>query len=175
MDDLVAFCSRDYFVFLVVLVVSRGMDFLSTWVATPNLALEANPLARRLGWGWGAAVNLVLCIAFALSPLPAIVVATTSVLVAARNFQSAWLMRVLGEEAYRGWMSEQVGQTPIGLYLFCLFSQGILVASVGAVLMLFSDSEEVSFAVGMGIITYAVAVVFYTLLARRRIRRKFQQ
>ena len=29
------------------------MDFLSTWVATPNLVLEGNPIAKKLGWRWG--------------------------------------------------------------------------------------------------------------------------
>ena len=30
---------------------SRGMDYLSTWVGTPRLELEANPLMGWLGWG----------------------------------------------------------------------------------------------------------------------------
>ena len=32
---------------------ARGMDFLSTWVATPNLVLEGNPIAKKLGWKMG--------------------------------------------------------------------------------------------------------------------------
>ena len=40
MEDPVPFGSRAYLVMLVLLVFSRGMDFLSTWVATPNLVLE---------------------------------------------------------------------------------------------------------------------------------------
>ena len=31
------------------MVFARGMDFLSTWLVTPTLKLEANPLARRVG------------------------------------------------------------------------------------------------------------------------------
>ena len=52
MDDLVQFNPRNYALFLGLLVAARGMDFLSTWIATPRLVLEANPLARRLGWRW---------------------------------------------------------------------------------------------------------------------------
>ena len=33
------------------MVFARGMDFLSTWLVTPTLALEANPLMRRMRWG----------------------------------------------------------------------------------------------------------------------------
>ena len=82
----------------LLLFVARGMDFLSTWVATPNLVLEGNPIAKKLGWKWGIPLNLALCVGLAFWPLPAIVISTTSVLVAARNFQSAWLMRSLGEQ-----------------------------------------------------------------------------
>ena len=88
------------------------MDFLSTWIATPNLVLEGNPLAKKLGWKWGVPLNVVICLALPLWPLSAIVVSTASVLVAARNFQSAWLMRSLGEEIYRRWHVERVRKQP---------------------------------------------------------------
>jgi hypothetical protein len=172
MDDPVAFASRDYFLMLALLVFSRGMDFLSTWVATPNLVLEGNPLAKRLGWKWGLAVNVVLCLVLAAWPLSAIVVATASVLVAARNFQSAWLMHSLGEEIYRQWYVERVRETRITLYLFCLAGNTLLTAGVGAALIYFSRLRWlVPFAIGMGMVAYAIAVAFYTLLALWRIRR----
>src|SRR5258705_11172524 len=98
MDDPVPLASRAYFVYLAVLVAGRGADFLSTWIATPNLVLEANPIAKKLGWRWGLVVNGALCGVFALWPLPAVIICTTSVLVASRNFQGAWLMRALGED-----------------------------------------------------------------------------
>jgi len=157
---------------LALLVFSRGMDFLSTWVATPNLVLEGNPLAKRLGWKWGLAVNVVLCLVLAAWPLSAIVVATASVLVAARNFQSAWLMHSLGEEIYRQWYVERVRETRITLYLFCLAGNTLLTAGVGAALIYFSRLRWlVPFAIGMGMVAYAIAVAFYTLLALWRIRR----
>src|SRR5258707_7633975 len=101
MEELVKFGSGPYCVLTALLVFSRGMDFLSTWIATPNLVLEGNPIAKKLGWKWGVPLNVVICLLIAMWPLSAIVVSTASVLVAARNFQSAWLMRSLGEESYR--------------------------------------------------------------------------
>jgi hypothetical protein len=171
MDDLLPFGSAFYFVVLGVLCFSRGADFLSTWVATPNLVLEANPIARKLGWKGGMALNVVLCLIFAAWPLPAIVISTTSLLVAARNFQSAWLMRSLGEEPYRCWVVERMRETPVFLYLFCVLAQSSLVASIGLALMYFSQVHLIPFAVGMGIVTYAVAVTLFTLLSLWRIRR----
>ena len=171
MEELLPFASAEYFLLLGVLLFSRGADFLSTWVATPNLVLEANPLSKMLGWRGGIIVNLAVCFAFALWPLPAIVISTTSLLVAARNFQSAWLMRSLGEETYRYWVVERMRETPVALYLFCLAAQSALFGSIGLTLMFFSPRSLIPFAMGMGIVTYAVAVTFFTLLSLWRIRR----
>src|SRR6266567_5821740 len=165
MNDLIPFGSRTYAEIFLLLLIARGMDFFSTWIATPNMVLEGNPIAKKLGWKWGIPINFVLCFAFAFWPLPAIVISTTSVLVAARNFQSAWLMRSLGEQLYRDWHVERVQETSITLYLFCLFGQTLLPAGVGAGVVYFSNRELVPWAIGLGIMGYALAVAFYTLLA----------
>jgi hypothetical protein len=172
MDELVPFGSRTYWLLFLLMLVSRGMDFLSTWVATPNMVLEGNPIAKKLGWRWGIPLNLGICFAFAFWQLPAIVISTTSVLVAARNFQSAWLMRSLGEHLYREWHVERVQETNISLYLFCLFAQTALTAGVGAAVIYFTwEKQPIVLAIGMGIIAYSIAVALYTLLGIIRLRR----
>jgi hypothetical protein len=173
MEDTVPFASREYLLFLLVLLLARGMDFLSTWVATPNLLLEGNPIARKLGWRWGVPVNVALCLSLACWPLPAIVVSTTSLLVAARNFQSAWLMRSMGEQRYREWHFERLRESGLPLYLVCLLGQTILVASVGFALAFIADAQraELPLAIGMGIVAYALAVFVFTLLGVWRFRR----
>ena len=180
MDDTTLFGSSKYFLMLVLLLFGRGMDFLSTWVATPNLALEGNPIAKKLGWRWGLLLNAVLVVILAMWPLSALVVATASVLVAARNFQSAWLMRSLGEDAYREWHVQRVRETRVTLHLFCLAGNTLLTAAVGAVLVYFSHTEAgrlelVPFAIGMGMIAYAIAVAVYSLLAIWRIHRAIKR
>ena len=175
--DFVPFASRTYGLLFLLLLTARGMDFLSTWVATPNLVLEGNPIAKSLGWRWGLPVNVCVCFLLAFWPLTAIVISTISVLVAARNFQSAWLMRSLGEEAYRDWHIARIQETRITLYLFCLAGNTLLTAGVGAGVIYFSnatwgaETPLVPFAIGLGIIGYAGAVAFYTLLAIWRLRR----
>ena len=171
MEEFVPFASRSYGLMFLLLAGARGMDFLSTWVATPNLVLEGNPIARRLGWKWGIPVNLGLCFGFAFWPLPAIVISTTSVLVAARNFQSAWLMRTLGEYQYREWHLERVRETRMILYLVCLFGQVLLIGGVGAAVIYFSGGQLVPLAIGLGIVAYVLAVAFYSLLGVWRLRR----
>ena len=147
------------------------MDFLSTWIATPNLVLEANPLAKKMGWRIGLVLNAVVCGLFALWPLPAVVIITTSLLVAARNFQSAWLMRSMGEHEYRLFMSERLLQAPRPLFLFCLFAQSSLLGLLGSALAWFAH-ELIPYAVGMGMVTYAFAILVYSLLSVWRARTK---
>ena len=170
-EDLVPFGSRSYALLGLLLLVSRGMDFLSTWVATPNMLLEGNPIAKKLGWKWGIPVNISMCFIFAFWPLPAIVISTTSVLVAARNFQSAWLMRSLGEQLYRDWHIERIQETSVTLFLSCLFAQTSLIAGLGGAVIFFSQQHLVPMGIGLGIIAYAIAVTFFTLLSIWRLRR----
>jgi hypothetical protein len=170
-DGFVSFASRDYWLMLALLLVGRGADFLSTWIATPNMVLEGNPIAKKLGWRWGIPMNLALCAGLAFWPLPAIVLTTTSVLVAARNFQSAWLMRSLGEHSYREWHVERVRETRVSLYVFCLLGQTALTASVGGAIVYFSADLLALQAVGIGIVAYAAAVTFFSMLSVWRMRR----
>src|SRR6478672_8304876 len=107
-DQILPFGSRGYFIFLGLLLFSRGMDFLSTWVATPNLALEGNPLAKWMGWRGGLIFNVLFSLFLAVWPLPAIMVSAMSLLVAARNFQNAWLMRSMGEASYSAFIHERL-------------------------------------------------------------------
>jgi hypothetical protein len=80
-------------------------------------------------------------------------------------------MRTSGEENYRTWFVERLEETTPGLFLFCLFAQTLLFAAVGGALIYFSGWQLVPFGIGMGIVAYAVAVTFYTMLALWRNRR----
>lgn len=171
-DEVAPFGSHAYNICFVLLLFARSMDFLSTWIATPNLVLEANPIARKLGWRGGIIVNFFLCVGFAFWPLTAVIISTTSVLVAARNFQLAWLMRSSGEDSYRAWFSERLEETPPSLFIFCLIAQTVLTGMVGGGLILFSRIDQwITIGIGMGIIGYAMAVLIFTLLSLWRSRR----
>jgi len=172
MDETIPFGSQEYFVFLALLVFGRGMDFLSTWVATPHLVLEGNPIAKWLGWKWGGLLNVVVCVFCAAAPLPAVIVSTTSLLVAARNFQGAWLMRTMGEHEYRFWMSERLAVGRRGLFVVCLFAQSALVAFIGAALIRYGGGLLIPVGAGYGLVIYGLAVLFYSLLSFVRRRKR---
>lgn len=171
MEETVPWAGRDYFILLLLLVLARSMDFLSTWIATPNLVLEGNPLAKKLGWRWGIAVNVIVCVVIARWPVTAVAISTTSALVAARNFQSAWLMHLMGEASYRDWHLSRIQETRVTVYLFCLAGNTLLVAAVGLAVVYFSGENWIPFSIGLGIVVYALAVAGFTSLAVWRILR----
>jgi hypothetical protein len=157
---------------LGLLLFARGADFLSTWVATPNLVLEGNPLAKKLGWKLGGVVNLVLCFALAFWTTTALVVATASLLVGAHNFHAAWLMRSMGEEAFQQWFAERISETRLRLYFICLLGETGLTGLVGVGVIHWSPMDSNVFAIGSGILAYSLIVLFYTSLSLWRLRRK---
>jgi hypothetical protein len=171
MPESLPFPSEAYFEMLAVLLAARGLDFLSTWLATPTLALEGNPIAKKLGWGPGAVVNVIICFVFASWPVPAVIIATTGVLVAAHNFHGAWLMRSMGEREYRLWFTDQLYRSRLALYFGCLFCETLLTTIVGAAIVWFSPSDSAPFAIGVGFMAYAILVLFYSVLGALRIRR----
>jgi hypothetical protein len=169
-EDAIPFASREYWTLFALAAFGRGMDFLSTWVATPNLLLEGNPLVRRLGWKWSGLLNLAICFLLSFWVVTALVVVTTSLLVAARNFQGAWTIRALGEHEYLAWRRQLRAAGGVGLYLGCVLAEAGLTALVGAALVVFTH-DVLPFSIGVGVIAYALALVFFTLLSLWRSRR----
>jgi hypothetical protein len=171
MADVVPFGSGDYLCWLLLLVFARGADLLSTWVATPNLILEGNPLVKKLGLKWSIAFNVVVCALAAFLPLGAIIGTTASLLVAARNFQAAWAVRTRGEEDYRIWREQRLSETPACLFLGCVFAEAFLLCLIGVALVWTSASAQIPLGIGLGILVYALAVAFFMTISLWRNRR----
>lgn len=169
-DQFLPFGSPGWWLFCGLIVFGRSCDLLSTYLASPNLVNEGNPVARWLGWKFGVPLNLGLAVGFAMWPLLAISLTTTSLLVAARNLQSAWLMRSLGEVNYRCWMADRLADSPRGLAWGCFLGEALLFGAVGTGLMVFAQWQLVPFAVGLGMAGYAAAVAVFTTIGVWRAR-----
>lgn len=170
LDEFSDFGGRSWAILALGVTAARACDLGSTWIATPRLTLEGNPIARRLGWRWGIPLNLLLALGFACWPLLSISLITTSCLVAARNLQSAWVMRTMGELNYRCWMSDRLLECPKGLAWGCFSGEALLVGGIGGGLMAFSEWKLVPFSIGLGMASYAFAVGLFSSLALWRSR-----
>jgi len=105
-------------------VLGRGADMVSTWIATPRLELEGNPIARWVGWRWGLVLNLLFVSCW---PTLAVAPSPTGLLVVALNLQHAWVIRFVGESGCRCWLPAHIVRSKAGLVLFCFLGEGALV------------------------------------------------
>ncbi|MBN8247848.1 MAG: hypothetical protein J0L84_10435 [Verrucomicrobia bacterium] len=170
LEDLLAPGSGSWWLMAAVVGFGRFCDLGSTFLATPRLLLEGNPVARRLGWRLGLPVNVLLVAGAACWPLLAVSLTTTSLLVAARNLQSAWLMRSMGEPAYRAWMGGRLALAPRGLARACFTGEALMFLLVGGALMWFARWQLIPFGIGLGIASHGMAVLVFTTLALWRLR-----
>ena len=170
-DQFVPFGSERYFIVLALALFSRGMDLLSTWITSPRLVGEGNPIAKWMGWRGGIISSVIFSAVVAVWPLPAIVVSVMSLLVAARNFQAAWMVRSMGEAAYAMFIHERMAATQPGLFVFCMAAQSGIFALVGGALVWTTPAASIAATVGWGIVGFAFANITFTMLSLWRNRR----
>jgi hypothetical protein len=82
-----------------LLLLARLGNVGSTYLLSPTLKLEANPIVRRLRWPFAGATILIAVLPY--YSLPAgVAVLITSLLVCASNTTRLWLVRTMGESEY---------------------------------------------------------------------------
>ncbi len=150
---------------LAAVGMGRLADMTSTWLGTPGLRNEGNPVAKWLGWRRGILLNVLVAPVVACWPMLAVSLATTSCMVAARNLHMAWIMRMMGEEAYREWFGGWMHAAPRILFLGCHWGESLLAGALGGALAGLGPPHVVSFGVGVGMIAYGFAVFVFTTLA----------
>lgn len=154
-----------------LLLLARIGDIGSTYLATPKLLLESNPVARKLRWPFA-----VMTLGVALLPYfmlqAGIVILTASLLVTASNFGKVWFIRTLGEQAYYDFVAQMAARSrPIEPLLFTSLS-ALALALIGGLLMLFYPTEsQAAYWIGYGFVIYAVVAVVYGCHGYWRMRR----
>src|SRR5438046_10429367 len=82
----------------VVILIGRIGDIGSTYLVTPGLRLEANPVARKLRWPFALLTVLVCLVPYWNTPL-AVPIAVMSLVVTAEHLRFGWIARALGARA----------------------------------------------------------------------------
>jgi uncharacterized membrane protein len=142
------------------ILFSRLGDVGSTYLATPNLALEANPIMKRFGWPLAWA-SLLICLVAYLDARSGVMILVASLLVTASNLSKAWAMRSLGEAGYAEYMTRVVRGSSRLWALGFVAGSSIFTAMVGALPIVFGDENTAGYWVGAGIVLYAVIVALY--------------
>jgi hypothetical protein len=151
-------------------LLSRISDLLTTWLVSPTLKLEANPLARKFRWPFGF---LTLFVAFFAYWWPEVCVGltTTSFLVAGSNAMKIPLTRALGEEAYFKMTVENACKESFWPGLFARLAPAPFYALLaGFIFFFFRTPDTWAFWIGFGVLTYVIAILFHWTIAYIRIR-----
>jgi hypothetical protein len=146
-------------------LISRLGDIGTTYLVSPTLRVEANPIARRLGWKYIFATALIAFIPYR-SIHGGVVVLTASFLIAALNASEAMLARFMGESDYAALTREAIRKTsaPLGLALLCL--PAIFLMMLGLIMLLLSPeaSNRWGFDMAIGTMVAAAAIlIFYPI------------
>lgn len=158
----------DHFLFAVILI-SRIGDILTTYIATPNLKLEGNPIVRKLRWPFAIASVFIAFIAYVDLGL-AVSAAVLFLLVCASNASKMWMMRVLGEDEYLKLYSSLVQRASLTFTLACTWAPSFFFFIVGIVIYAFTGG--VGHNAADGFFLYAFAIGFYGTVSQLRSRKR---
>ena len=160
-------------VLFVLLFISRVADIGSTYLATPNLKLEANPIAKKLGWPFALLTILVSFMAYWNTRL-SVAALVFFLLVSASNIGKIWLFRTIGEDEYLELMVRMARKSKLPYAICGVLASSFLVVLVGGLLVFLSPApeQEWGYFVGVGIIYYGGAMAFYGSLSFIKLFRK---
>jgi hypothetical protein len=149
-------------ILFVILLISRLGDVLSTYLATPNLALEANVIVRKLRWKFAIATIAISFVAYYDTSL-AVALIVPSILVSSANFGKVWMIRTMGEYEYKKLILNLARKSNLRNYILYVFLSSLFMASLGLLLLLFypNSNEDWGFWFAMGIVGYAFVMMVH--------------
>ena len=145
-----------------LILISRLADIGSTYLVSPKLQLESNPIVQRWKWPYAFLTLLVSVLPY-WSVGAGIVVMVASFLVAASNSSKIIMSRTLGESEYRALIVATAARADLVPSLIFTLLPALFMAILGwAVMYFYPDPDtDLGYYVGLGILGYAMVVAFY--------------
>jgi hypothetical protein len=141
-------------------LLARLADVGSTYLVSPDLALEANGLVRRFRWPF-ALLTSSLCLVAYVSRGLAIIVLVASLLVSSSNIRNAWLVRGVGETRYLDFLHGAAAASSRWKAVASVLASAALVGLAGLVLLLFYPSPSWAWYFAFGMLGYAFALALH--------------
>jgi hypothetical protein len=158
-------------VLAILILIGRVGDIGSTYLVSPTLKLEANPLARRLRWPF-AILTLGVCVVPYYNTAMAVLILVPSLLVSGNNLARGWVARAVGEDELLAFLRRAALKTPPLVALAFTVGAGAFVMLAGGVLMVLSGGWSWAFCFALGLMIYGVTVGLYGSLFAMRLRRQ---
>lgn len=145
-----------------LILVARVGDIGSTYLITPKLRLEANPIAKKLGW-WFAAATVLLCLVPYYSTAAGIILLVPSLMVSAANTGKIWFARAYGEKELHDLYLRLARTSKLSHALISSSVGVIFTAMIGFILLLLSPDpgRDWGYWFGVGFLAYAFTIGLY--------------
>ena len=145
-----------------LLLISRLGDIGSTYLVTPKLTLEANPIMRRLGWRF-ALLSILVCLVPYFSTQSGVMILVPFLLVSSSNTAKIWFIRSYGELAYRELLVSLARKSKLRYALAGVNGSAAFLLLLGLVMLYLSPdpARYWGFWIALGIILYAITVALW--------------
>ena len=144
-----------------LILIARLGDIISTYLITPTLKLEANPIVKKLGWRFAILTVLICLLPYYHTGL-AVMALVPSLLVSASNTAKIWVIRAMGEDEFSELFLRIVAKSSLSKALLCVFMSSFFVALAGFILLaLCYGQENWGHWFAIGIILYAFVIAIY--------------
>jgi len=151
--------------------MSRLGDVISTYLASPKLKLETNPIVRKFRWPFAILTILVCFVPYYDTDL-AVIILIPFLLVCSSNIGELWIIRTLGEDEFKKFMLAVCRKGEVSKAMYYMVVSNIFFSSVGALLILLHSKDEWAALIGGGIMLYASIIIFYKVLFFLRLDRQ---
>lgn len=156
-------------VLCIAILVGRVGDIGSTYLITPRLKLEMNPVARRLRWPFALA-TLALCLVPYWNTAFAVPILVASLLVSALNLRAAWFARALGEERLLAMYLQAAVESRRWKALACVWASALFIVLAGLVLLVFYPrAQDWGLWYALGVVALGLVLGIHGTLFVRRI------
>ncbi|MHC4502477.1 MAG: hypothetical protein ACYTFI_04155 [Planctomycetota bacterium] len=160
-------------VLCALLLLSRLGDIVSTYLVTPDLKLEANPIARKLGWRF-MALTVLACLLPYYNTALAVMALVPFLLISASNAGKIWFTRTMGESQYLDMLLRIARKSRLSHAICGVLASSSFIVLAGAVLCFLSPDpgRDWGYWFGLGIVFYGTIVALYGSLYFVRLFRK---
>jgi len=160
-------------VIAALIFVARLGDIGTTYLNSPELKLEQNPIAKKFGWPFAFVTLLLFLIPYYSIPL-GIIILVVSLLVSVSNSLRTWIIRTIGETAFHEMIIKTAAEAHFSRSLLLLMLPGLFVTLLALTLLLFypNPDKDWGFWFAGGIFSYALVLFLHPPIAFLRFRRE---
>ena len=126
-----------YLINILVTVIGRLLDLLSTRYVSRELKLETNRLAKRIGWKGMVLMQIPLVVLGALDFYFSFFILWWSLFLFANNIEGSWYIKEVGEAKYHNELESRVKKSTIWKILFSEISYVIKFSLAGIFIIIF--------------------------------------